>query len=466
MNTRLGGWGLWVLAGVATADCREPATQVELRVSTDLPCSEVHGTTLTVGARGQLEDAFPSASLPTCEPGADGTHHLGFVTLVPRGEDNEALALKVVTAVTALSPDDCKPADGEARGYRGCIVARRELRYRPGHTLRLEVPMLRQCEGVECTVDSTCFDATTCMPAGVTCSREACVLNETPELRFSNPEGPGSAAGIGGAAGAGGTAADGASGTGGAAGAGQGDAGSGGASGTGGTAGTSGGGVGGGPLFVSQVVAGGGRSCALVSGGAIQCWGFNGSGQLGNGTTTDQSTPVSVRQSPDGPPLIGAQTLALGDGHSCALLSGGQVQCWGSNISGQLGNGTTNDQSTPVSVRQSPDGPPLTGAQTLALGNYHSCARLTGDQVHCWGDNRHGALGDGTTTNRNTPASVLQSPTGPSLAGVQALTLGSGHSCALLTGGPVQCWGRNSLGQLGDGTTNDRYNPVPVVFPP
>ncbi|HEU4407472.1 MAG TPA: hypothetical protein VFS43_19555 [Polyangiaceae bacterium] len=235
---------------LSASGCQEP-TQVELRVSTDLPCDRVHGTTVTVGPRGELEAAHPATSLATCEAGDDGAQHLGFVVFVPRGEDDEAFAIKVVTAVSARSPDACQPGEGSARGYQGCIVARRELRYRPGHTLRLEVPMLQQCEGVECTVDSTCFDATTCMPAGVTCTKEACTIDDAPDLRFANPSGPGpeaggaagAAGGSGGEAGAGGQAGDG-----GEAGSGTGASAGNGPGGSGGTGEQGGGGAGGGRL--------------------------------------------------------------------------------------------------------------------------------------------------------------------------------------------------------------------------
>jgi Regulator of chromosome condensation (RCC1) repeat len=493
MGTRFGGWGLLALAGVATADCREPATQVELRVTTDLPCSEVHGTTLTVGPPGTLEDAFPAASLPTCEPGADGTHHLGFVTLVPRGDDDEALALKVVTAISALSPDQCVPGDGSTRGYRGCIVARRELRYWPGRTLRLEVPMLRQCEGVECTVDSTCFDATTCMPAGVTCSQEACTIDDTPELRFANPFGPGAAAGgaagagggpggrggaggqagAGGEAGASGQAGDGGSGgaggqagAGGEAGAGGGASAGNGPGGSGGTGGQGGGGAGGGAPVVSQVAAGGRHSCAIVGNGEVHCWGRNNEGQLGDGTTTDRLTPVPVLEAPGGPPLTGVQALALGGFHSCALRTSGEARCWGYNGSGQLGDGTTTNRLTPVPVLASAGGPPLTDVQALALGDGHSCTLLQSGEARCWGGNAQGQLGDGTQTDRLSPVPVLASPGGPPLTGAQALALGWSHSCALRTSGEARCWGYNADGQLGDSTQTDRLTPVPVLFPP
>jgi alpha-tubulin suppressor-like RCC1 family protein len=471
-NRRTLSWAVSTLAFVllAAGACQEP-TQVELRLSTDLPCDGVHGTAITVGRRGELEDAFPAASLAICEPGADGTQHLGLVVLVPRdGASDDAIALKVVAALTARSVDDCKPADGTARGYQGCVVARRELRYRPGQTLRLAVPLLRQCEGVECTVDSTCFDATNCMPAGVTCSEETCTIDDAPERHFVNPSGPGAAAGGtagaggGGAAGAGGPAgAGGEAGAGGAAGAGGGAGGAAGASGAAGEGGTAGG-VG--KPFVSQIVAGTSHSCALVQNGEVRCWGYNGFGQLGDGTTTNRLSPVPVLKSPGGPALTGVQALTLNGHHSCALVSGGEVRCWGDNGYGQLGDGTTTQRLSPVPVLQSPGGLPLTGVQALALGGWHNCALLNGGEVRCWGSNTVGQQGDGTTTDHLTPVPVLESPGGPPLTGMQAIALGAAHSCAWVRGGEVRCWGWNDFGQLGDGTITQRLSPVPVLQSP
>src|SRR5262245_17720381 len=142
MRTRTRAVTALAFVALGASTCQEP-TQAELWLSTDLACDEVHGTTITVGRRGELESALPAASLAICEPGADGKQRLGLVVLVPGGENDAAVAVKVVTAVTATSPDAC---DG-TKGYQGCIVARREFRYLPGHTLRLPVPMLRQCQG-------------------------------------------------------------------------------------------------------------------------------------------------------------------------------------------------------------------------------------------------------------------------------------------------------------------------------
>jgi alpha-tubulin suppressor-like RCC1 family protein len=222
-----------------------------------------------------------------------------------------------------------------------------------------------------------------------------------------------------------------------------------------------------GGLSGSPIATGGEHSCAIVAGGEVKCWGNNWTGQLGDDTLTDRPVPVTVVEPADGLPLAGAQSLALGTNHSCALVAGGEVKCWGDNEYGQLGDGTRLMKRTPVSVLQSEGGPPLTGVQALASGEYHNCALLTGGEVKCWGVNSSSQIGNGTTTaQQKTPASVLQSTGGPPLTGVQDIALGSRHSCAVLSGGGVRCWGYNKNGQLGDGTTDNRKVATPVLEVP
>jgi alpha-tubulin suppressor-like RCC1 family protein len=188
----------------------------------------------------------------------------------------------------------------------------------------------------------------------------------------------------------------------------------------------------------------GGRdhSCALADDGAVECWGYNGLGQLGNGTTTDSTVPVAVSG------ITGAVAVTTGDYHSCALLETGTVSCWGYNEGGQVGNGTMTAATTPSPVSG------LTGATSVSAGSYHTCATLIGGIVSCWGYNGFGQLGNGTTTDASTPVAVS------GLTGVSAISSGGYHTCAIVAT-TVKCWGANDSGQLGDGTTT--ASPAPVV---
>ncbi len=198
----------------------------------------------------------------------------------------------------------------------------------------------------------------------------------------------------------------------------------------------------------ATIAAGGDHTCALLTAGGVKCWGSNGSGQLGDGTTTDRSTPVDVAGL-----ASGVATIAAGYGYTCALLTAGGVKCWGRNWAGQLGDGSTTQRNTPVDVAGL-----ASGVAAIAAGWSHTCALLTAGGVKCWGLNWYGQLGDGTTFERSTPVDVA------GLASeAAAIAAGYGHTCALLTSGGVKCWGANGVGQLGDGTTTDRNTPVDVV---
>ncbi|WP_099831848.1 MULTISPECIES: RCC1 domain-containing protein [Methylosinus] len=201
------------------------------------------------------------------------------------------------------------------------------------------------------------------------------------------------------------------------------------------------------PSDIVAISMGDGHSCALTSAGAVECWGWNQVGQLGDGTYPNRSAPGVVTRLSSG-----VVAIASGDVHSCALTSVGAVKCWGSNVAGQLGAGTPTYHRTPIGVTGL-----RSGVVAIAGGNQHSCALATAGAVKCWGSNSHGQLGDGTTANRATPVAV------PSLSsGVVAITAGWGHSCALTKAGAVVCWGDNSNGQIGDGTTTTRHTPVVV----
>ena len=198
---------------------------------------------------------------------------------------------------------------------------------------------------------------------------------------------------------------------------------------------------------VSSIDVGDFHSCALLSGtGELRCWGNNVRGVLGDGTTTNRPSPVTVAG-------LGATPIAVaaGGNHTCALISGGTVKCWGRNLNGELGNGATANQSlVPVSVSG------LTGAVQLDLGDHHSCARTMAGGLRCWGSNTGGRLGDGTSIQRTTPVD-------PFTSGITTFSTGSDFTCAINTAGELLCWGTNASNQLGDGTTTSRLTPTYVL---
>ncbi|MBZ0235263.1 MAG: hypothetical protein K8M05_23240 [Deltaproteobacteria bacterium] len=194
-------------------------------------------------------------------------------------------------------------------------------------------------------------------------------------------------------------------------------------------------------LSLSQsVTAGGGFSCAIVGGGRVRCWGYNGFGQLGNGTTTGSATPVLTTN------ITNAVAIAGGANHACALLSTGHVRCWGANYNGQLGNGSMAHSSEPVAVTG------ITAAVQITSGANHSCAILSDSTARCWGWNEYRQLGNqGSTANSTLPVTV-QAPGASPLTGITSIAAGSFHTCASLSSGGARCWGSNSSGQLGTGT--------------
>jgi alpha-tubulin suppressor-like RCC1 family protein len=206
----------------------------------------------------------------------------------------------------------------------------------------------------------------------------------------------------------------------------------------------------------TAVAAGGYHSCALLSGGTVECWGWNNPGQLGNGTTVNSSTPVTVTG------ITNAVAITAGRFHSCALLSGGTVECWGDNYSGQLGNGTLTDSSTPVTVTG------ITSATAITAGDQHSCAVLSGGTVECWGSNQFVGLGNGANLVfsgggvSSIPVTVIASYF-VAMTNAIAVTAGYQHSCALLLGGTLRCWGYNYWGQLSNGTTYSSSVAQPVI---
>ncbi len=257
-------------------------------------------------------------------------------------------------------------------------------------------------------------------------------------------------------------------------------------------------------LTASNIGAGYISTCAVAS-GKVWCWGANSSGQLGTGDTNDSYAPLQAGS------LTDAVQVAASVDSACAVSgTSGKVYCWGGNNSGELGNGTTTSNLT-ISQVSFISGP-LLGAVAVSTGGYVGCARLSTNQVDCWGtgqntgggtysspiqisnftatsvslnygqacalttdgtvacwgDNAYGELGTGQPQNEQYPV-VLSDPT-KFTNNVSAVAAGgsynSGHSCVRLTNGKIYCWGANDSGQLGNGTNSPSTTPLPTVTLP
>lgn len=179
------------------------------------------------------------------------------------------------------------------------------------------------------------------------------------------------------------------------------------------------------------------HGCAITPAGGVKCWGLDDWGQLGNGGGLDPPGTYAVVG-------LNARVTAVsaGDAHTCALTVNGGVKCWGNNDFGQLGDGTTIDRYAPVDVVGL-----TSGVKAISAGTSHTCALTERGSLLCWGENSWGQLGDGTTTDRLTPVSVTVLT-----SGVQAINTGlTTSNCALTDAGGIKCWGI-VFGGTGDGT--------------
>ncbi len=186
------------------------------------------------------------------------------------------------------------------------------------------------------------------------------------------------------------------------------------------------------------------HTVALKEDGTVWAWGCNHYGQLGDGTSTNRPNPVQVSG------LSNVTAIAGGSNHTIALKEDGTVWAWGYNACGQLGDGTTTNRTTPMQVSG------LSNVTAIAGAEYHTVALKEDGTVWTWGCNHYGKLGDGTSTNRPTPVQVS------GLSNVTAIAGGSNHTIALKEDGTVWAWGYNACGQLGDGTTTNRTTPMQV----
>jgi alpha-tubulin suppressor-like RCC1 family protein len=200
----------------------------------------------------------------------------------------------------------------------------------------------------------------------------------------------------------------------------------------------------------TQVVSGANHSCALLTNKNVKCWGANNFRQLGSTASTVPSSTLPV----DVPDLANdVKQLGSSNDHTCAIRTNGDVICWGANSFGQLGDGTVSPFKGTVAVDS------LAGnAKEITTGAAHSCALMTNGTVKCWGANTYGQLGTGTTTNSATAVSVAGLPR-PAVA----VSAGGHHTCARLDDNSIRCWGRNDKGQLGDNSRTNSSTPVAVA---
>jgi len=203
---------------------------------------------------------------------------------------------------------------------------------------------------------------------------------------------------------------------------------------------------------ILSVDAGGGHTCVVIEGGRLRCWGLNGDGQLGLGHTLtigDDELPNSEGDVPM-PGLVTQVSGGLAES-TCARLESGAVYCWGKNSHGQLGIGSTeaigDDEHIMLAVSL---GEP---AKEVQMGSFIACARLDSQDLHCWGYGGKGQLGYGNTDDigdNELPDTIDHVPVGGTITG---FTAGGTHTCAVSTIGTVRCWGENTYGQLGYGHT-------------
>lgn len=204
-----------------------------------------------------------------------------------------------------------------------------------------------------------------------------------------------------------------------------------------------------GGLTFGSVYAGTGTSCGLTLHDDAYCWGVNDHGKLGDGEPAgpNKASAVPIR-------VVGGHrfaSLSLGGDHVCGITRDARAYCWGWNRYGQLGNGTTSHASSPIELAGD-----LRWA-SLAVGEFHTCGLTTERALYCWGNNERGQFGNGTTDNAPTPQ--LVAPAGSYIS----VTAGARHTCGLTAIGTAYCWGRGDFGQLGNGVMADSARPTRVA---
>jgi alpha-tubulin suppressor-like RCC1 family protein len=212
-----------------------------------------------------------------------------------------------------------------------------------------------------------------------------------------------------------------------------------------------------------SITAGDFHTCAMSTTGAVYCWGYNLSGQLGNNSTTNSDVPVQVEGVGGSGLLSGIASIAAGFAHTCAVSTTGGVYCWGYNPYGQLGNNSTTQRNVPVQVVGAGGSGVLSGIASIAAGEDHTCALSTTGGIDCWGYNDYGQLGNNSTTDSHVPVQVAGVGGTGLLSGTATIAAGGYHTCALSATGRIDCWGFNASGQLGNNSTTDSHVPVEVT---
>lgn len=202
-----------------------------------------------------------------------------------------------------------------------------------------------------------------------------------------------------------------------------------------------------GGLTFTSISAGFSHTCALDGSGQAYCWGYDGDGALGNGSTFGGRIPQVVQQ-PAGVTFV---SISSNYSHSCGLTGGGQVYCWGENGSGQLGDSSVVDRNAPVAVQQG-----ALSFVSITTGSDHTCAVDGSGNAYCWGGDANQQLGNGASGASRIPVAVTM-PSGVSFA---FASVDAAKSCALDTIGQTWCWGRNNFNQIGDGTSTTRNVPT------
>ena len=201
------------------------------------------------------------------------------------------------------------------------------------------------------------------------------------------------------------------------------------------------------PLF-SALSVGKGHSLAIYGGvnetWNLYAWGYNGYGQLGDGTSRSKNSPVKIGTATNW------KSIAAGAKHSLAINKAGELYAWGNNDDGQLGDGTFSNRNSPVKIGTA------TNWKSIAAGARHSLAINKASELYAWGWNHYGQLGDGTFSNRNSPVKIGTATNWKSIAA------GDSHSLAISKAGELHAWGANFKGQLGNGTSYDRHIPTKI----